>query len=195
MKEKQKEASITVEAVFVIPIVIFTIFALIYLAFYLHDRVRTEEIVERSFNQAEPFITQRSAIGGAPWEYENLNKAGSWGYFRDSSQEQEKKIYEYLEEELSHGFFLLEPERIICKTEGFVLKIQVNMKGRISLNPVKSFLGETPEFVLERKIPLHSPEEVLRVYDGLEIVMDHIDAFHFAKNHADRNKAVLEGVD
>lgn len=33
-------ASITVEAAFIMPIIILTIFALIYLAFYLHDKSR-----------------------------------------------------------------------------------------------------------------------------------------------------------
>ncbi len=162
MNEMKKEASITVEAAFVIPIVLFVIFALVYLTFYLHDRVRTEEIVEKALGKGAILITQRATIEGTAYDYENINQSGNWGYFKASYDEQEKTISKYLEEESQQGFFLLDAQQITCETNGFSVTVKVKMKGKISINPVKNFWKNTPEFVLERSVPLHNPEEVLR---------------------------------
>ena len=57
MKDKKLNASMTVEAAFIIPIVIFIIFALMYLAFQLHDRVRMETVMERALGKGDFLIT------------------------------------------------------------------------------------------------------------------------------------------
>lgn len=182
----------TVEAVFVIPIVIFVIFALMYLTFYLHDRVRVETIMEKALGKSDFLVLQRGNISGNSCNYEEINEEKNWGYFQGSYEKQEEEIKEYLEGELNKGFFLLDIKDMDCEIDGFAVKIKIEMRETISLNPVKSFWGEEDVFKLERERILHSPEEILRIFEGLEMVMNYAEDFNFIKNYIANNKAVLE---
>lgn len=193
-RKKGKRANITVEASFIIPIVLSVIFALLYLTFYLHDRVRAEVIVERALGKGNFLIAQRSDTDGSFYGYENNGQRAKEGYFKASYEEQEAVLLEYLEKELEKGFCLLHTKQLTCETEGFSLKVKVKLEGKFSWNPIKNFCGEMPEFVIERSVPLHSPEEMRRLYEGLELVMDRMEAFCFARNYISQNKSILEGV-
>lgn len=192
MLKKQQQASITVEAAFLIPIIIVAIMALIYLTFYLHDRVRLEEVVEKALGQGNFLMAQRSQAEGKACNYAYLNEPGNWGYLRSSYETDGQEIKNYISENLNQGFFLLEEEDVFCKADGFSIVVKVKMKASISLNPVKNFWKETPEFVLERSVSIHKPEEILRAYDGLQMVIDSTSGFLFVKNYIENLKAVIE---
>ena len=182
----------TVEAAFIIPIVIFIIFALMYLAFELHDRVRMETVMERALGKGDFLVSQRGREDGSPFEYEKVNKNGNWGYFRSDYKELEEEIRNYLKEELEKGFYTFQAEKIICEVNGFTVQIKMVMRKRMSFHPIKNFLGESSYVTLERKRVLHSPEELLRVMDGLDIIINYAEDAQFAKNHVVKNRTALE---
>lgn len=192
MFKKRKEASITVEAAFIVPIVIFVVLALIYLTFCLHDRVKLEEVVERALGQGNLLAAERAEIEGAPCNYKMINQSGNWGYFKVSYENEEEALRGYLEEQLNHGFFILNVESVSCKVNGFQAEITVKMKGKISLNPVKNMLGKTTEFVLKRTVSIHNPEEAKRAYEELQIAIDHIGDFNFVKGYMRKLESTLE---
>ena len=192
VKNKKLDASMTVEAAFVVPIVIFVIFALMYLTFQLHDKVRLETVMERALGKGDFLVSQRGREDGSAYDYENVNKNGNWGYFRSSYKKQQEAITDYLKEELGKGFFTFQMEHVNCEINGFNVQIKIVMKKMMSLHPVKNFLGESSYVTLERKKVLHSPEELLRVMDGLGIVMDYAEDTEFVKNHVVKNKTALE---
>lgn len=192
MKDKKLNASMTVEAAFVIPIVIFVIFALMYLAFWLHDRVRLETVMEKALGRGDFLVSQRGEIDGSSCDYENLNKSGNWGYFRSDYKAMEEEIRIYLEEELAKGFYTFQREKVLCEINGFTVQIKIVMHKKMSFHPIKNFLGESSYEVLERSRVLHSPEELLRVRDGLDIIIDYAEDAQFAKNHVVKNKTALE---
>ena len=192
MKDKKLSASMTVEASFVIPMVIFVIFALMYQAFHLHDRVRMETVMERALGKGDFLVSQRGGEKGSSYEYENINEKGNWGYFQSDYKELEEEVGNYLKEELERGFYTFQIERCICKIDGFTLQIKIIMRKTISFHPIKNFLGEASYVILERKRVLHSPEELLRVREGLDIMIEYAEDAQFAKNHVVNNKAALE---
>lgn len=167
VKKKKLQASVTVEAVFVVPVVIFVIFALMYLTFYLHDRVRTETIMEQALGRGDFLVLHRENISGDSCDYAEINHPDNWGYFQSSYQKQEEWIEQYLEMELKEGFFIFDLKEWNCDINGFEIRIKVEMSQTISLNPIKSFWGEESLFVLERERQLHNPEEIKRAFVGL----------------------------
>ena len=164
---KTKEASITIEAVFIVPIIIFVVFSLIYFTFYLHDRVRLEAILERGF-------TTKS------WE------------FNSSSEEREQEILNYLEQELNRGFFFFKKEACFCEIDGFFISIRAEMKYQLSLTPIYDFWNRKKNVVLERKKLLHNPQEVKRVYEGLQFIIEDIEGFLFSQKYVEKQKNSIE---
>ena len=66
------------------------------------------------------------------------------------------------------------------------------MKENVSLNPVKKLGSGEGLVILERERILHNPEEVLRVYEGLKIVLNYVEDARFVKNYLANNKAAFE---
>ncbi len=192
MKQKKLKASMTVEAAFLIPVVIFVIFALMYLTFYLHDRVRMEKVLETALGKGDFLVVQRGATDGGSFEYAGINEKSNWGYFQSAYKEQEEEIIRYLNAELENGFFVFDKEKVVCEIDGFVIKIEINMKNTITLNPVKHFLGDEAVVRLERERVFHNPEEIIRVYEGLKIIMSYAEDAEFAKKYVAKNRTALE---
>lgn len=170
--DKKLSASMTVEAAFLVPIVIFVLFALLYLTFELHDRVRLESVMERA-----------------------LLKGNFRGIYEEgvSYKEEENRIYEYLECELEEKFFVFQFKEAVCKVDSFVVEIKIVMEKRLSLNPVKRFLGEETQVILERKRILHKPEESVRIYEGLRLFVEHGEDGEFVEKYAENNEAAFQG--
>lgn len=192
-EKKQLEASVTIEAVFVVPIVIFIVFALMYLALYLHDRAVTETILEEALGRGNFVVLHRGSLSGDPCNYDVMNEPENWGYFQSSYCEQEERVEQYLKMELKEGPFISHLKKVDCIINGFAIQIRIEMEQRISLNPVKSFWGEETSFILERKRVFHNPEEILRAYEGTGITIDHEENFNFIRNYIFKNRTVLEG--
>lgn len=183
MVPRNIKASMTVEAVFVVPIVLWVIFALIYLTFYLHDLVRLEEVVEAGLRQGNFLSLQRSELDGNAVYYENINETGKWGYWKLSYETEEEKIKQYLEEELQRRFLFLTKKNVSCEINGFSVEIQIKMKGKAMIFPVIDLWRGESEIVLERTLPFHNPEEVLRIFSGLNLISDDTESNIFIKNH------------
>lgn len=189
---KKQEASITVEAAFIIPIVIFVIMALIYFTFYLHDRVRLEKVMEHTLGQGNLIVLNRSGLDGIPFSYADINKSENWGYIGESYEKLESQILEHLKEEMKTGFFFLKEEKISCDINAFSIKIKIEMETPISLNPLQSFWKDKQKIILERKRAVHNPEEILRVYEGLQFIIDDTSSFAFIKNHIKKLRDTVE---
>ena len=183
MVPRNIKASMTVEAVFVVPIVLWVIIALIYLTFYLHDLVRLEEVVEAGLRQGNFLSLQRSELDGNAVYYENINETGKWGYWKLSYETEEEKIKQYLEEELQRRFLFLTKKNVSCEINGFSVEIQIKMKGKAMIFPVIDLWRGESEIVLERTLPFHNPEEVLRIFSGLNLISDDTESNIFIKNH------------
>jgi len=192
VKKKKLNASMTVEAAFIVPIVLFIIFALMYLAFNLHDRVRMETVLEKALGKGDYVVAQRSDTDGGAIDYDSLNEKNNWGYFRSGNKQQEEEIRKYIEEELEKGFFILEKEKILCETDGFAVKIEIMMRQKVTLNPVKALLGEEEMIRLKRVKNIHNPEEIIRIFEGLEMVINYEEDAEFAKNYVANTQTTLE---
>lgn len=163
------KGSITVEAAFLMPFVIFTIFALMYLSFNLHDRCVIQGKMNQALHKAGITVKHEADIASGEINYEMIGDRGVFYLLFGDSKSDEKKVEEYLKQELTRGLFLssitgvdvsIDKFRIICIVEG---KLQISLPGfrylRERLSTIK----------IQGEYQVHNPAEVIR---GFEVVLD-----------------------
>ena len=95
-------ASFTIEAVFILPIVFFTIVFITYLSFYLHDYSRIQCITDGILHKAAMNIKHEADIGSGSVNYDEINKGLTSQIFADSDCK-EDEIENYAASSLSKG--------------------------------------------------------------------------------------------
>ncbi len=166
---KTCKASITVEAAFVMPIVILTIFALIYLSFYLHDLCRIQGIVDVTLHKAGLILKHESELATAEIDYEYIKDQGIFDLLQEDSKESEQELYEYLQQKLSKGLFLAKIADIEAKVERSKLTVSVRTNTEISIPWVRKLMASYSQTVISGDYPIHDPAETIRV---CEVVLD-----------------------
>lgn len=142
---KKLDGSFTVEAAFVTPIILYILFAILYLTFYLYDEVMIDSYMVQAF--------------------ETYTRKGIYSIDSKENKEDEKKIKTYLEDKLKDKTMIVEIEKIEvdAKLLKYVIKVTYHMG--ISLKGSKNFFqGEYKS--KEKKIEKmrNCPSEFLRLY-------------------------------
>lgn len=166
---KEEKGSITVEAAFVMPIVVLTVFALIYLAFYLHDYNKIQGTVDLVIHKAGITVKHDADIATGRMSYEDISDRGVFYLLTGDSQVEEHKIGELLGQELSKGLFItyiINTEVEACKLD---IKINVLAKTKIGLPLFQNLLNNLLNINMERTYPVHNPAETIRV---CEVILD-----------------------
>jgi len=169
-KKKLIAGSFTVEATFIMPIILMTIFSLIYLSFYLHDVCRLQAIVDKTLNKAGLIIKHEASIEDGETDYENINGRGVFYLVVGNTEDEEESIQAYLQQELGSGLFLAKVMDINVNAEKFKVSISVKADMQISLVGVRKLLRPfAGEVVVEGKSIVHNPAEFIRM---AEVIMD-----------------------
>lgn len=166
---KEERGSITVEAAFVIPIVFLTIFALIYLAFYLHDYNKIQGVVDLVIHKAGINMKHDGDIDTGLVSYEDINKRGVLYLITGDLKAIESDISKLLEQELDKGLFISDILRTEVDVGKLVITIDVQAKTRISLPLLKDVLNRLFNIKIERTYPVHNPTETIR---SSEVILD-----------------------
>ena len=103
--KKRVNASFTIEAVFIMPIVIFVIVSIIYISFYLHDYNRMYCVTDRVLHKAVLSVKHESDIETGKLNYDEIKKQGVFYQMLGISDTREEDIEGYLMKKLSDGFF------------------------------------------------------------------------------------------
>ncbi len=165
----RNKGSITVEAAFVLPIVIMTIFSLIYLSFFLHDKCLIQGTVDEVLHKAAITVKHDADIVSGAVNYEKIGDRGVFYLIFGSSQEEEIKIENYLLLELSKGLFLSEISSARVKADKFTIEITVGMKTNVTL-PLFGHLFDSYSYIeIIENNPVHSPAETIR---ATEVILD-----------------------
>jgi hypothetical protein len=168
MKKKSK-GSITVEAAFVMPIVAFTVFALIYLAFFLHDYNRIVSTVDLVAYKAGIAGKHEADIATGRTNYENINDRGVFYLLTGDARAEELQIIKLLEQELSKGLFICKISKTEVKAGKQEVNINVQAKAEINLPMFKDLLDRMFMIRLDSSYPIHNPAEAIRVW---EVILD-----------------------
>jgi len=168
--EKQEiDASVTVEAVFVMPVVLLTVFALIYLAFYLHDRCRIQGIVDQTLHNASVSLKHETDPETGRADYDRIGDRGVYYLLLGDRSESETKFQSYLGKELSGGLWLTRVTRIQADMHRTELEITVGTKTEIAIPWINSFFASFSKDEIRGEATIHDPAETIRI---CEVVLD-----------------------
>jgi HD superfamily phosphohydrolase len=163
------KASITVEATFVMPIVILTVFALIYLSFYLHDTCRIQGLVDKTLHKAAISLKQEADLETGAIDYERIGERGVFTQLLGDRSDAEKELRKYLQQELSKGLFLSKITGIQATVYKTKLEISVEADNVIRIPWVKKFFTSFTHTKITAEYPIHDPAETIRI---CEVILD-----------------------
>lgn len=159
---KTNTGSITVEAAFVMPIVILTIFALIYLALYLHDICRIQAVTDMILYKGGLTVKHEANVITGEVDYENINDRGIFYSLLGSTTEEEEQIRYYFGQELSKGLFLAKIKEVNIEVDKLKLTVSVEADINVSLPGIKYLFEPFSNTVIKGEFPVHNPAETIR---------------------------------
>jgi hypothetical protein len=163
------KGSITVEAAFIMPIVIFTIFALLYLAFYLHDMCRIQGTMDKTLHKASLSIKHVTNFKTDEILYEEISNRGIFYLAFGSTKEDENQIHNYLQQELAKGLFISTISRIVVDVSKTRITSAIEIETKVSLPGIKYIFDSLSNRIIKGEYPVHDPVESIR---RAEVVLD-----------------------
>jgi hypothetical protein len=168
VNRNMRSGSITVEAAFVMPIVILAVFAVIYLAFYLHDMCRIQAAMDKTLHKAAITIKHEADMETGEVAYENINDRGVF-FLLYGGLEEEMIIEDYLQQELSEGLFLSKIISVSADVGLFSINASVKAETKVSLPGIKYLFAPSSTVEIKRDYPVHNPAETIR---RTEVILD-----------------------
>lgn len=167
-EKKLNQANITVEAAFIFPVIIYLIFALFYLAFYLHDRCVIQGTTDKVLLRAVVAMKHDAEITTGAIYYERIKDQRILGVFDNGSEEQ-KKIKGCLQQELVNELFLLRLSSVEVKADQYRITVIIGAVTKVKL-PLFGQLFECYSYTrIEQRNPVHNPAETIRM---AEVILD-----------------------
>lgn len=164
-----KQASITVEAAFVMPIVIFTIVALIYLAFYLHDYCRIQGTLDNTLLKASFHMKHEADFTTGEVTYEEINDRGVFYLILGSTTEDKSRLTTYLQDKLKNSLFLLKITSIDADVGKLSSTVSIEASSHIVLPYFQKLFGRYSHVRIVNSASMHNPAETVRC---AEVVLD-----------------------
>lgn len=165
MKRTFVKGSYTVEAALVFPIVIFVVIGVLYLAFYLHDKVKIQGLIDEASLKAKAYVRNETDINTGLIDYETYNKRGIFYPLRNDLDHKEEKMKEYLEGKLSSGLFIADLDAVEVILGYSDIDIEVSVDMDIPFFDVRQyFTGSGFSLRLKNTVPIQNPMEFIRIF-------------------------------
>jgi len=163
--------SITVEAAYVMPVVIFVVFAVIYLAFYLHDYCVLQGAVDRTVQRADFYSNQVSDMEAGEIYYEAVNSRGVfYPILGDAfASDMEGPMLRVFEQGLGGRLFLYEVVSLQAEVDQYKIELSVNANRKIHLPIFGKAFYSFEDVSITGRCSTHRPAETVRF---MEVVMD-----------------------
>jgi len=161
--------SLTVEAAYILPIIIFTIFALIYLAFYLQDMCRIQGMLDKTLIKAGFAVKHEADIATGEVAYDRINDRGVFYLAVGSTEKEEKQIQKYLQQELAEKLFLSNIKSVKVEVGKFKITLAVEANTKVSLPGIRYLFDRFSYTEITGEYPIHNPAETIR---RAEVVLD-----------------------
>lgn len=161
--------SMTIEAAFVMPIVIITVFSLIYLSFCLHDRCKIQGTVDKILHRSELSVKHDGDLVTGYINYDAINDRGVFYIINGNTQEEASKIKGYLIHELSKGLFLYKVTSSEVEVGKFNIVIEVKAENKLTLPYFNFALNKFKELKVFGSGSIHNPAETIRC---AEVILD-----------------------
>lgn len=157
-----KSASVTIEAAFVMPIIILTIVSIIYLSFCLHDRCRIQGAVDKALHKAGLSAKHDADIVTGAIDYKDINDRGVFYILFGDGQVEKQKIEGYLNRQLSEGLFIFHVKAVNTKVGKFNIYVQVDAETKIEMLFLKKLIKQFTRIQVRNSVTIHNPAETIR---------------------------------
>lgn len=151
------------------PIVILTVFALIYLSFFLHDRCRLQGIVDQTLHMASLSFKHDADLSTGRAGYDHIGDRGIFYQLQGDRSESEKKLLTYLTSELSRGLWLIKIKNIQTTVHKQEIRLIVQTEASISIPFIKELFAPVAYSEIEGNSQVHDPVETIRC---CEVILD-----------------------
>jgi len=169
------KGSYTVEAALILPIILFIIIGLLYLGFYLHDKVKIQSVINDISTKGRELIQYEADLKTGLIDYGYYqSRFFFYPYFTDFV-EKENNINVYLTEELNKGLFIAKVDSVAVSAT--LKRIHISVNGHmdipfIEINQLFTNSGLT--FSNNNTMEIHNTEEFIRVLDVFSGVADKV---------------------
>lgn len=160
--KKSNAGSITVEAAFVIPIVLLTVFALIYLSFYLHDICRIQSVMDLAMHKAGFAVKHEADIDTGETDYEKIGDRGIFYQLTGSTGDEEKQLRDYVNQQLVSGLFLVKISKVSVDLGKRKIKLSINTDTQVTMPGLKNLFKPYTSTVISGSYSVHNPAETIR---------------------------------
>ncbi len=161
--------SITVEATFVMPIVLIVIFALLYLSFYLQDRNKIQAAIDLSLFQASTALKHPAELVTGRTNYDEIRSRGVFYSLYDTSDNKEEAIGKLITLYLSKELYLLKDIEVEVKVKQNEMVTDITGKGEIPIPILRELIQPFCNFTLSEENTIHDPAEAIRC---MEVILD-----------------------
>jgi hypothetical protein len=162
------KASFTIEAVFIMPIVFFTVVSIIYISFYLHDYCRMQGITDMVLHKAAMNLKHEADIGTGKVDYDEINR-GLLSQIFKKADNKEKEIDNYIRELLSKGLIATDITNVHVSKGVLELSIRVEGSFMFPLKGLQWVIAFDNTLVAEAKSTYHYPANFVRIS---EVILD-----------------------
>lgn len=171
-------ASYTVEAALILPMVIFVIMALIYMSFYMHDKMKIQAIINSNILQGGLMVKHEWNTDNNETDYINIDNRGIYYPVIGETEDEVHKIKENLKNELSGKLYIAEIRDIVVEADHLKLSIKIEAVMNISILRVKDFFtGNGTHLMLSGNGRIHYPAEFVRQIDMVEEMINDRDGY------------------
>jgi hypothetical protein len=169
IRNNRKSGSITVEAAFIMPILVFAISALIYLAFYLHDVSMIQAVLDKTLHKEGVSVKHDADIITGEISYEDINNRGVFYLIFGDTSGEERELQDYLQQELSQSLFLTRITVINTEVRKFDLNISIEAETIIAIPFFQNLFNQYSKTLIKGDYPVHDPAETIR---RIEVILD-----------------------
>ncbi|MDF2609909.1 MAG: putative rane protein [Lachnospiraceae bacterium] len=129
MLKTKVKGSYTVEAAFLMPMVLFVTIAVLYLGFYLHDRARVQSIMNDALTNSRSLIQYEADMNTGSIDYAAYRDRDIWYPYFNEFKEKEGGIIAYVTNQFEKGLFLtkLEDAEVTINTFDITINASIRM--------------------------------------------------------------------
>lgn len=162
------KASFTIEAVIILPIVLFTMVFIIYLSFYLHDYCKIRGITDGVLHKAAINSKHEADIEKGRVNYDEINK-GIFSRMLEGSTIKEKEIEAYTNKLLSRGLIATRITDVNVTMKAMSLTARVEGDFMFPFRGLQWIIPLDKALIIEAKSAYHYPADSVRMS---EVILD-----------------------